>query len=368
MLLVSERLDTGFTTLTDVHKGASEEDPDKRVRAIVKRQPFQWSTVKARYRFSHPLVPHDDSVVALGRDRLPPTQHYLQIKKTDAKDWAYLKQYHDQLPMEAIVGRERELLDSHVPIYTAVSKPVFLIQKFSAKFISLAELDLTPPNERLPHQISWLRNPFARTPKFICPDAPSYLYQWSRNVLDNTEMGAWNLISCNPQLFGNVLHDAQESTLDFWWDNSNIAPPSFASIMEEACENAGIGTAKCEKSIEDLEKALTILRSDGEQERGVILQMFVPHAEVNRTVYISGPNGVPDELHPYTLSSLIGIQHRQPDAIPNYETMQVRLMAGRWMNPAIYADFRTYTYTDAPLEKMLQFDLEVERVVRELES
>lgn len=361
-----------YNLAQDLEEPKVEYPTNGRMDAISKKKAFKWSDVKARHRYSPSFCAPEESTSYPMKERriinrVPPTLHFLNSKKEDKEACAYLKQYQDELPMEDIIQMEKIHLDSHVPVYTAVSKPVFLIQTLSSKLVSLADLDMTSSPERLPHQITWLRNPLAKVPKSISPDAQSYLYLRDKKVLDNSEIASWNLISCNPHLFGNVFNDAMESTVDYWWDNTNVSPPSLERIVEEMFETTELGLVKQDNFTENLKKTLDILNSKGTEDRGVIFQMFVPHEEVNRTIYISGPNGRPDEKHPDALSSLISIQHKPAESIPNYASMQLRLMAGRWMNPAVVADYRTVTHSDVSMEKMRDFDLAVENLVFELE-
>ena len=89
-------------------------------------------------------------------------------------------------------------------------KNVYLIQTFTKQLISLAKIDIS--SQRLLNDITWFRNPFAQVPKNIILDVSSYLSLHGENILDNKASTAWNLISCNPHLFGNTLSDTMEST------------------------------------------------------------------------------------------------------------------------------------------------------------
>ena len=278
------------------------------------------------------------SATSMGvENRSGPTQHFINNLKSP-NDKQYLQEYIEVLPMKEILSKETELLNTHVPLYTATSKATYLIHSFTKIVMSLSYIDSV--TKRLPTDITWFRNPLTRLPKHIPSDSKTYLSLKDDNVLDNTEMAAWNLISCNPTLFTNTLTDAMESTVDYWWDDNNVSCPRLRDIVTESFRTLkGIDQDKISTLIKELEKTIELL----EGEHGVLHQIFIPHEEVNSTVYISKTNGIVDKEHKNSLETLLDLQYKSPDSILHYRTMQIRLLSGRFINPNLEADYRTYT-------------------------
>ena len=110
-----------------------------------------------------------------------------------------MSEYINALPFQEILTQETKLLNSHVPLYTACSKNVYLIQAFTKQLISLAKIDTF--SQRPLNDITWFRNPLAQVPKNIISDVSSYLSLYGENILDNKALTAWNLISCNLSSF-----------------------------------------------------------------------------------------------------------------------------------------------------------------------
>ncbi|MGL4540087.1 MAG: hypothetical protein ACRCU0_03830 [Candidatus Rhabdochlamydia sp.] len=300
------------------------------------------------------------------QNRQAPTQHFMTSLKRapSTKDnQNYLLEYINALPFEKIIHQETSLLNSHVPLYSACSKKVYLIQTFTKQLISLAKNDISL--KRPLHDITWFRNPLAKMPKNIIPDVSSYLSLYGENILDNKVSTAWNLISCNPHLFGNTLSDAMESTLDYWWDDNNVTAPSLEDIVNESFQSLNLypkNFRKQEHLIKKLEKTVDLIQA----KHGVLFQIFIPHEEVNEITYISKANGVQDETHPDALKSLLDIQYKKTDEIINYKTMQVRLLTGRFINPDHTADYRIHTYYNFSAQQNEQFHFDIACIIQEL--
>lgn len=290
-----------------------------------------------------------------------PTQHFINNLK-NSNDKQYLQEYIDVLPMKEILSKEAELLNTHIPLYTATSKATYLIHSFTKIVMSLAYIDTV--TKRLPTDITWFRNPLTRLPKHIPSDSRTYLSLKNDNVLDNTEMAAWNLVSCNPSLFTNTLTDAMESTVDYWWDDNNVSCPRLRDIVTESFRtldkiNQDKISTDITTLIKELEKTIELL----EGEHGVLHQIFIPHEEVNSTVYISKTNGIVDKEHTNPIETLLDLQYKSPDSILNYNTMQVRLLAGRFINPNLEADYRTYTYGKFSKEQDENFQEKIRSII-----
>lgn len=185
------------------------------------------------------------------------------------------------------------------------------------------------------------------------------------NILDNKTTTAWNLISCNPYLFGNTLTDAMESTVDYWWDDNNVAPPNLEDIINQSLRSLNLclkDPEKYKELVEKLQKTMDLIKAD----HGVLSQIFIPHEEVNNITYIAKANGIEDKEHPNALKSLIDLQYRKTQEIANYDTLQVRLLAGRLINPDHTADYRMYTYKKFSVDQDAKFHSAITCIIQEL--
>lgn len=342
------------STSTNIHPSLEENSPNIRWSDCIHRLNYT-ATVLEEPKFTNISVPSTAIETRSG-----PTQHFINnLKNPSHKE--YIQEYINVLPMKEILSKETELLNTHIPLYTATSKATYLVHSFTKIVMSLAYIDTV--TKRLPTDITWFRNPLTRLPKHIPLDSRTYLLK-NDNVLDNKEMAAWNLISCNPSLFTNTLTDAMESTADYWWDDINVSCPILKDIVTESFRRLnGIDQDKISTNIttliKELEKTIELL----EGEHGVLHQIFIPHEEVNSTVYISKTNGIVDEEHTNSIETLLALQYKSPDSILNYNTMQVRLLAGRFINPNLEADYRTYTYGTFSKEQDENFQKKIRSII-----
>jgi hypothetical protein len=213
-----------------------------------------------------------------------------------------------------------------------------------------------------------VRNPFETPPcKNIVADVPSLLAKTHGHIVDNTATFSWQLLSCNPHLFGNVFFNSDESTVDYFFDDKSVMTPIFSEkihqVLNNVSKNSDVKVKNEEDLINSLERSIELL----DENRGILYQMMIPFNEVNLTTYVCQQTGVPDELHPDALQSLISLQYENPKMVDNYESMQTRILAQRWMNPTISADYRTHVYqgidtTEAQLQK---FDQTIESLVQQ---
>ena len=71
-----------------------------------------------------------------------------------------------------------------------------------------------------------------------------------------------------------------ESTVDYWWDDSNVAPPNLKDIVLQSLNALNLHVddpIKHEEWIQELEKSIDFIKA----KHGVLFQIFIPHEEVN---------------------------------------------------------------------------------------
>jgi hypothetical protein len=296
--------------------------------------------------------------------RIAPTAHYLDTLSNRKR--MQLDCYLAELPISKIIARESEFLATHVPVYTAFHKSVFLLHAFTQSVLAL----IPPPAQQLPRDprtIVWFRNPLAKIPVLNLGNtiADFFALREGRPILDNAPALAWQLIACNPLLFGNTLADEMESTADYFWNASSVSAPKVKDVVLETLNSCKLLEGQRdvrERLILDLTKALDLISGD----RGVLYQLFIPHDEVNKTLYVCGKNGIPDEEQSAgALETLLTLQYKNPGEILNYTTMQVRALANRLINPNVASEFPVFYYTDVNEEQIQAFRKSVDLIVRQ---
>jgi hypothetical protein len=325
-----------------------------------------WDEICSRLQGFHLQEPGQkpEEALALREQRIAPTVHYLNTLSDE--DRGKLDCYIKELPVSKIIARESEFLTTHVPVYTAFHKSVFLLHSFAQSVLSL----IPPPTSQLrrdPRTIVWFRNPLARIPARNLGSTVSSLFalRAGLQILDNTPPMAWQLISCNPLLFGNVLEDEMESTADYYWNASSVSAPKIEDIVLETLDSCKLLEDRedvRERLILDLTRTLELISG----ERGILYQLFIPHDEVNKTLYVCGKNGKPYEGQSASaLETLLSLQYKKPEEISNYTTMQVRALANRLINPNVASEFPVFHYTDVNEAHVQAFRKSVDQIVRQ---
>jgi hypothetical protein len=325
---------------------------------------YSWSQLKEDRM---PFAPYKKDSTDLSPKilaRKSPTRCFLEGLKPQKRE--KLQCYLDILPVDKIITREEQYIDTHVPVYSAFTKSVYLVQMFTKELMSRLEKDVTL--RRPVDEITWMRNPLAKSRlKEIPSNLASFRTMYPKKVIDHGLM-AWNLISCNMHLFGNTLVKSEESTVDYWWDDSNVTPPKIDDIVNESLDTLNLlkgpdGRQKRAAFIEKLKETINLLPSD----HGVMHQIFIPHEDVNNIAYIAKANGIADKAHPDALASLTEIQ--QPDKIErvkNYGKMQVRLLAGRFINPDGTHSYPVHTYHEFSQEANEKFIRKISELTERL--
>ena len=181
--------------------------------------------------------------------RVPPTQRFYE---THSEQHNYLASYDAIVNRALIIERERKHLHTHVPLYTAFKKEVLLLQVFNAALLTRANKN----HRKAIIGRTWYRDPFGNPPGNIrFEKIKDYSKLQNRSTffgrdvaLDNKGATSWHLISCNPHLYGNTLHASEESTLDYFHDNSNVTPPDIRDIFHKTIKNSGLDNLNREET------------------------------------------------------------------------------------------------------------------------
>lgn len=335
----------------------------------------------------------DFEVDSITEKRIAPTTRYLSSQRTQAKSsaprgrkhmvfgpvtiWKYhptFSQY--KLPLDLILQRETDHLDSHVPVYTATSFEKLVLQDFLRELVRQA----FPDSEKLA-RVWWVRNPLdlpARFARYEHIWDLIYVLQGPTRVNDNLPNQAWMLQSCNPHLFGNTLVDSEESTVDYYYDGMSVIQVKIIDLVIDFLTRMKLIDSKCAsctvsvKTWRERLKAALELAQPKEPPRGVLFQVFIPHERVNQVAYISKTNrgnrnnGQPDEDNTNALETLLRIQTDGAHQVPNYSTLQVRLLVPYLMHPD--NELRVFRYTNASEDAMRTFHATIATLVNEVLS
>lgn len=312
------------------------------------------------------------------KGRHGPTHRFLS--SMDERDERMTESYKQILPYKAIIQREEQHLDTHVPLYTAFTQDVFLCQVVSSAVVKIFCGDQDHPLSN----VTWLRSPLDSGPRGLVRhhNVQQYLTSLTQQfdstkseeqmafILkdDHSPVSQWSLISCNPHLYGNI-DTSDECTLEYYYDNKSVSPPKAKDFMATLFNQAGFNFNPT--TLREVQGKIVAEKEAffAHSERGVLHQIFVPLAEVNRSVVITQAAAVLDAKHPNALKALRGLQ--QPDAktTPNYRSMQARLYVPSFLEANQEKGYLVYTYggmegsEDAPPRDMSGLVNTVQRII-----
>jgi hypothetical protein len=188
---------------------------------------------------------------------------------------------------------------------------------------------------------------------------------------DNSDIGKWHMLSCNPSFFQNTNKDAMESTADYLHDNNSVSAPLGAEFFNNILDKAKLLTKPTSKEIrsllhDELQKAYEAASSD---KKGVLWQIFVPHHLVNHVAYVAGKNGEPDSINTNALETLLllQLQHKTDTELPhNHDELQIRLSTSLMHDPKIGPQLEIKKYGPMPEDKMAEFNQKVSIIATDI--
>ncbi|MBE0370308.1 hypothetical protein [Pseudoalteromonas aurantia] len=250
------------------------------------------------------------------------------------------------LPIENIIDKETQMLDTHVPLYHGQNLSHWANTYFINAFMQKAYTD-----PELTDKI-WLRNPFdSQKLRFqSVADRAKYLsdsgeqLDVSSGKTDNDPNKARVLLSTNPSLMQNSDEDAMESTADFVYSNMSVLKPSETNALTSLFEKINQKELGEKYTLEI--DSLVQEHLSMENTRGVLFQILIPHHEVRDLVYISGKNGVRDQSNLDSLKTLIGMQLGTKDNPVNKNTLQARILMDPLMDPRRKTGVKIIPYFD----------------------
>jgi hypothetical protein len=283
----------------------------------------------------------------LAYPRHPPTETFFKDRGSDFKAWS--AEDLKALPLKNIIAKEKEMLDTHLPLYHGQSLSHWANTYFINTFIQKAYLDPELTGR------FWFRNPFDDIkPRFASvTDRDRYLKDSNQQLslrsgkTDNDPHRARELLSVNPSVMQNSDLDAQESTADFVFSNMSVLKPSETNTLVSLFMKLGLSSI--EPSYSQAIDKLVDQHLSVDSARGVLYQILIPHKEVRDLVYISGKNGIPDTSNPDSLKTLLEMQvpsEKGRQQVPNKKSLQARILMSPLMDPRRKTGVQIVPYFD----------------------
>ncbi|MFC7782589.1 SidE phosphodiesterase domain-containing protein [Legionella taurinensis] len=323
LLELSPAIFPGFTSATalwiesDEHTYSTEDGTSslKKEKESVQeeRTPFQRSTT------GHFLIwGHSDTNKILMKDSWTP-------------------QSIQAIPTKPCIEEELQLAETHVSIYHATTKASYALDLFCRELKRLSEGA---------NHVAWLRDFHSKPRGRIYTEIEEIKSKMSdgRSV-DNSENVSWNLLSCSPSLWQNADFASEESTVDYFYNNSSVTRLNFKTILHDLWDKEGllVGQNDLRKKLVDDFNELVNDPAFGSQ--GVIYQFMIPHHLVDEMAYISKENGIYDPSNPSALNTLLKLKTPEQQA-PNHHTLQVRLLVSKVINPDIAKSIQVHNHVN----------------------
>lgn len=314
-----------------------------------------------KQKFTPEHIALDLPIGSNGNPGLTQTEAYLSRYAHEVESvWPKALTEHKEL-IEQVIKKEKEFSQSHYALYHAHKIELIILHDL------LKELHCLSTVENVSTDFSFLRN--KETNRVTNNSINDYLnYLGIRS--DNTSEIASQMISVNLSLFGNrTMINSSECTFDYFLNNKNIR-----SALEGALKS--IFTTynfdqKYLKKILELKKHLV-------SPTGNLIQILVPKKLINKVAYPARANGYPDtenyNLHngyiardtsitmTNKLSALLDKYCKEPNAIPNLDTLQTRIVFFDDLFDPLN-DIKMIRYNTVPSANMMQYEKELHHIV-----
>lgn len=261
-------------------------------------------------------------------------------KKILTKD-SWTPQSIQAIPTRACIEEEHQLSETHVSIYHATTKASYALDLFCRELKKLSEGA---------NHVAWLRDFHSKPRGKMYTEIEEVKSKMSdgRSV-DNSENISWNLLSCSPSLWQNADFASEESTVDYFYNNSSVIRLDFKTIIHDLLDKVQllVGHDHLRKQLVDDFYELVNDPTFGSQ--GVIYQFMIPHHLVDEIAYISKENGIYDPSNPSALDTLIKLKTPEQEA-PNHHRLQVRLLVSKVINPDIAKLIQVHNHVNMQTE------------------
>ncbi|KTD50840.1 SidE phosphodiesterase domain-containing protein [Legionella quateirensis] len=305
---------------------------------------------------------------------IPPTQlwiqheHHTQFNKTSGsfvlkahnkqgQDIDYVEGWDrksiDMIPTARCINLEQQHLDTHVSVYHSTTKASYALDLFCRKLTQLTEG---------PNPIVWIRGIKSKPSGKPCDSIDRIKYIMSQDkALDNSEYNLWHLLSCNPSLWQNADYASDESTVDYFYNNSSVTQLDFKHLINTILDKMGLLIGQEALREELFAKFNKLVTDERFGKQGVLYQYLIPHHLVDEIAYISKQNGIVDNDNPSALETLVQLKASGGE-VPNQHTLQVRLFVPKLLTTEIAQHLVVTNYLN--MEDQLRD--EFEKTVNEL--
>ncbi|RUR19635.1 hypothetical protein ELY21_03290 [Legionella sp. km535] len=254
----------------------------------------------------------------------------LKAHNKHGQDTAYVEGWNrksiDLIPTEQCIDVERQYLDTHVSVYHSTTKASYALDLFCRK---LAELNDGSKS------IAWIRGIKSKPIGKVCESFERMKQIMSQDqALDNSEYNLWHILSCNPSLWQNADYASDESTVDYFYNNSSVTRLDFKCLINNILDQMGLLFGYELERNELYAKFQKLVTDERFGKQGVLYQYLIPHHLVDEIAYISKQNGIVDPENPSALETLV--QLKTPGrGVRNQHTLQVRLFVPKLLTPEI---------------------------------
>ena len=259
----------------------------------------------------------------------------------------------DMIPTDKCIKLEKQYLSTHVSVYHSTTKASYALDLFCRKLIELTKGS---------NSIVWIRGIKSKPAGKACDSIDRIKYIMSQDkALDNNEYNLWHLLSCNPSLWQNADYASDESTVDYFYNNSSVTQLDFKHLIHTILDQMEllIGQEGLRQELCDRFNKLVTDERFGKQ--GALYQYLIPHHLVDEIAYISKQNGIVDNDNPSALETLLQLK-AYGGQVPNQYTLQVRLFVPKLLTTEIAEQLVVNNYFNMKDE----FRDEFEKTVNEL--
>lgn len=245
------------------------------------------------------------------------------------------------IPTYACIEEEQRLSETHVSVYHATTKASYALDLLCRELKRLSEGA---------NHVAWLRDFHSKPRGKIYTEVEEIKDKMSDgHSIDNSENISWNLLSCSPNLWQNADFASEESTVDYFYNNSSVTKLNFKTIIHDLLDNVGLLVGQ-----EDLRKKLVddfyeLVSSPDFGSQGVIYQFMIPHHLVDEIAYISTQNGIYDQANPSALHTLLQLKTPGRE-VPNHHRLQVRLLVAKVIDPEIAKSIEVHNHVNMKTE------------------
>ncbi len=247
-------------------------------------------------------------------------------------------QLNGKCPVDAILEAESQYCNDYYVFYHGQRSQFWVFQEFLKELYTLIKIH-SPLN-----QFEFLRvwyaaantyqvNTFIDSQESKLPKDHQGKPFWDDTTVDLMK----NMISVNLSIFGNLTYEG-ESSFEYFIENDNASDFNVENILSKIFDHFGF-----DKSYVSHLTAQKYLMSN---QKGILLQIFVPKNKVDQYVYLSEAWGTPyrkkldstwdvKKNRHLKVSTLLEKYIKEPQAMGNFDQLQARILMSQdcMLNP-----------------------------------